>query len=200
MPIEGNSILLAQGRYEPQRICNWVIQITGAEDIGINTADFYLALKSFPFPIESNPVKRIRWFNESRTYAGSLADFADLSMQVHDYLDVNTAYILYRWRRRVWNPGNLTIGFARNYKLNGMLYLSPPNAVDIPDIMATSRTWYCQGIWPISIDMGTFDMDNDGDNVLINCSLACDRAYPADADGTSNPRMAGPQNIDWTKM
>lgn len=196
MPIEGNSILIAQGGFEPQRTNNWLVQINGGPSTALASADFYLSLKSFPFPVEQNPVKRIRWFNESRTYAGSLADFADLSMQIHDYLDRQTAEILYEWRRLIWNPGNLTIGLARNYKLSGVLFLAPPNAISLDDITSKSRTWYLQGIWPISLDMGTFDMDGDGENVMINCTLAIDRAYPGIADGTSDPSMAGPQAID----
>jgi hypothetical protein len=196
MPIEGNSILIAQGGFEPQRTNNWLVQINGGPSTALASADFYLSLKSFPFPIEQNPVKRIRWFNESRTYAGSLADFADLSMQIHDYLDRQTAEILYEWRRLIWNPAHLTIGLARNYKLSGVLFLAPPNAISLDDITSKSRTWYLQGIWPISLDMGTFDMDGDGENVMINCTLAIDRAYPGIADGTSDPSMAGPQALD----
>jgi hypothetical protein len=196
MPLTGNDILAQAGGFEPQRTNNWLVQISGGNNIGLASPDFYLALKSFPFPVEQNPVKRIRWNNESRTYAGSLGDFADLSMQVHDYLDRDTAMILYQWRRKIWNPENLTIGLARNYKLAGMLYLCPPNAISLDDMQNKARTWYLQGIWPISIDMGTFDMDGDGENVMINCSLAIDRAYPADSNHKSNPAKAGHQAID----
>jgi hypothetical protein len=48
--------------------------------------------------------------------------------------------------------------------------------------------------------MGTFDMDGDGENVMINCSLAVDRAYPGGSDGTSDPTKAGPQAIDITNI
>jgi hypothetical protein len=195
MPIEGNTILAAQGGFEPQRTNNWLVQINGSTLPGLSASDFYLALKTFPFPVESNPVQRIRWYNESRTYAGSLADFGDLNMQVHDYLDRATAQILYNWRRLIWNPGNLTIGLAAGYKMTGMLYLGPPNAVSVADIMAYSRTWYLQGIWPTNLDMGAFDMDGMGENVLISCTLAVDRAYPGQADGTSDPTKAGPQGV-----
>ena len=196
MPVEGNSILQAQGGFEPQRRCNWLVQINGSGNLGLANSDFYLALKAFPFPVETNDAKYIRWFNESRTYAGSLSNFAPLAMSVHDYLDRATAQILYNWRRQVWNPGNLTIGLARNYKLSGMLYLSPPNAISLDDIIAKSRKWYLQGIWPISLNMGQFDMDDEGTNVEIECSLAVDRAYPGDSDGVSNPSFAGPQAIN----
>jgi hypothetical protein len=195
MPIEGNQILLAQGGFEPQRTNNWLVQINGSTLPGLSAADFYLSLKTFPFPVESNPVQRIRWYNESRTYAGSLADFGDLNMQVHDYLDRQTAQILYNWRRLIWNPANLTIGLAAHYKMTGMLYLAPPNAASVAEIMGTARTWYLQGIWPSNLDMGSFDMDGMGDNVLISCTLAVDRAYPGDSDGSSDPSKAGPQQI-----
>lgn len=195
MPIEGNTLLLAQGGYEPQRKNNFLVQLNGGA-IGLASAEIYLALQGFPFPVETNHPKRIRWFNESRTYAGSLADFNDLNMTVHDYLDRKTAQLLYEWRRLIWNPQNLSIGLARNYKMSGTLYLSPPNAVSINDVIAKSRMWYLQGVWPTNLDMGSFDMESDGENVMISCTLACDRAYPADSDGNSDPAKAGPQAID----
>lgn len=195
MPIEGNQILAAQGNFEPQRTNNWLLQINGSAVPGLSQSDFYLALKSFPFPIEENPVQRIRWFNESRTYAGSVQDFNDLTMQIHDYLDRQTAQILYNWRRLIWNPQNLTIGLAANYKMSGMLYLAPPNSASIADVVSQSRTWYLQGIWPTNIDMGTFDMDGNGENVMISCKLAVDRAYPGDPDATADSSKAGPQQI-----
>jgi hypothetical protein len=195
MPLEGDYLLSAKGGFEPQRTNNWLVQINGGPP-GMQSDDILLSLKSFPFPVEQNPVKRIRWYNESRTYAGSLGDFADLSMQIHDYIDKATAYSIYLWRRKIWNPHNLTIGLAQMYKCSGVLFLAPPNAMSISDVIAKSRTWYLQGIWPISLDMGTFDMDGDGENVMLNCTLAVDRAYPGDSDGNSIPEMASPRAID----
>jgi hypothetical protein len=196
MPIENNQILQAQGGFEPQRKNNWILQINSSAVTGFTSNDFYLALKSFPFPKEENPTKRIRWFNESRTYAGSLGDFSDISLQLHDYLDANTAMIIYNWRRLVWDPANSTVGLAANYKMNGMLYLAPPNAASIPDIIGSSRTWYLQGIWPTYVDFGELDLTSEADEVLITCQLAIDRAYPGDPDGTPNVQNAGPQAIN----
>jgi hypothetical protein len=196
MPVEGNSILHAQGGFEPQRRCNWLVQINGSGSIGLANSDFYLALKQFPFPQEVNDAKWIRWYNESRAYAGSLANFNALAMVVHDYLDRQTAQILYNWRRQVWNPNNLTIGLARNYKLTGMLYIAPPNAISISDIIARSRSIYLQGVWPTTLNLGQFDMDDEGTNVEIECTLSCDRAYPADSDGNGDASYMGPQDID----
>ena len=39
MPIEGDSILHAQGGFEPQRTNNWLIQINGGDQIGLASAD-----------------------------------------------------------------------------------------------------------------------------------------------------------------
>jgi hypothetical protein len=64
--------------------------------------------------------------------------------------------------------------------------------------MGQARTWYLQGIWPTNLDMGTFDMDGMGENVLISCTLAVDRAYPGDSDGFSDPSKAGPQLLSQT--
>lgn len=198
MPIEGNQLLAAGGSWEPQRQNNWLVQFSGGNAIGLQRPEFYLALKSFPYPAESNAVKSISWWNEKRKFAGSLGDFADLSLQLVDYLDKTTAQIMIEWRRLVWQPGNASLGQARNYKLNGVLYLAPVNVATIGDASQFSRKIFLQGVWPSHFNMGLLSMDNDGDPVTIDCTLTYDRAYPGSPDGKDDPTQIGPQAIPAT--
>ena len=190
MPIIGNEILLKAGGYEPQRTNNWILSFTGLSSLGLDNDEFYLSLKSFPFPEEANAKKAVRWFNESRFYAGSVEDFENQNLVIRDYIDKNTLKNIYDWRRLVWNPTNLTVGFARNYKANGLLYLCRSNMIDVP---GTKRTMFLQGCWPRRVSASELDMDSDGDQVLVTIEIVIDRAYPSsDAGGDSNTEaMAG---------
>lgn len=178
-------IAQGQGTYEPQRQNNWLVQILpGAEGPAFQSDEIYIALKSFPFPQEANYRKTIRWFNESRHYAGSVEDFGSLTLQLRDYLDKPIAQKLQEWRRLVWNPEEATVGFASNYKRNGILSLTPPsyNRGDLnsPNVLDNARQVRLTGMWPINFSMSDMDMDDDGSQVLISCDISIDVAYGID--------------------
>jgi hypothetical protein len=199
MPTLGNRLLKSQGDFEPQRINNWVLAFRGLDLIGLAQDEFFLTLKSFPFPQEGNAKKVIRWWNESRFYAGSVEDFGSQSLVVRDYIDAQTAQLLTTWRRKVWNPTNLTVGLARDYKVDGMLYLARPNVVELGgDGMQNARSIYLQGCWPVNFTMGEFDMDNDGDNVMITVEISIDRAYAGDEGGDRDDSKLGPLQLSGT--
>lgn len=202
MPINVDRLTQAHGGWEPQRQNNWILTFrVGA--LGLDSSQFYIALKSFPYPKEANEVKRIRWFNESRAYAGSVSDFGPLTLQVRDYLDQNVAQRLVAWRRLVWNPNSGNIGLARNYKASGALYLAPPGngpmnysaGAGLNGGGASNRVIYLQGAWPSTFDMGALDMDNTGDQVLISCDISIDRAFPGDASGLASITGLNPLNL-----
>jgi len=198
MPI-GTDTLIASGTgggFEPQRVNQWLVQITDLFGLNLAGSEMYLALREVNMPVEKNAIKRVRWFDESRTYAGSVTDFPDIELKFVDYLDQTTAQQLYKWRRLVWNPVNSDIGLAKFYKCNGILYLAPPNVTSIADVLQYGRSWWLQGIWPSDLNMGQLNMENDGDPVIISCTLACDRAYPGNAAGGGDPTMAGPHYMD----
>lgn len=174
---------MRSGGNEPQRVNNWVLGFTGLTSLGLDGDEFFLSLKSFPFPEEANSKKMIRWFNESRAYAGSVEDFGSQNLVIRDYIDKNTLEKLYRWRRLVWNPENLTVGFAANYKTDGILYLCRSNAIDLPGSYV--RKMYLQGCWPVKVSGNEHDMDSDGDQQLITIEISIDRAYPSPNEGIS---------------
>lgn len=200
MPISVNQIAQSQHGWEPQRSNNFIVTFN-VPGLDLDKADFYVALKSFPYPKEANVRKTIRWFNESRHYAGSVADFESKDLQIRDYLDQTAAQRLMEWRRLVWEPSTANVGFARNYKGSGVLYLLPPGNGNM-DLDITKNLWasgarviYLQGCFPLSFDMGTFDMEQEGDQVMVNCDISVDRAYPGDADGTAMLSAMNPINL-----
>jgi len=161
------------GGFEPQRKCNWAIDFA----IGDGNAEqiLSLSLKASPFPKESNVKKSIKYFNETRHYAGSVTPFDALNVRYHDYVDRATLAALYAWRRQCWDPNSGAIGLAAQYKKRGTLYFYPPNAIDGT---TGARTWKLIGAWPVSLFTDELDMDNDGDPVEISCEVSIDRAIP----------------------
>lgn len=196
MPIETDAILHSQGQFEPQRVNNWTLVINSISLPQLSSNEIYLALKSFPFPTVQFSRKAIRWGNESRFYAGALSDVSEQTVTFRDYIDVPTAQLIEQWCGLVWNPAHASMGLARNYKMNGVLHLWPVNSDTLSDALQVSRTWYVQGIMPLSFNMGTMDMDSDGENVMIEVSLSIDRAYPGDAQGNYNLNLVGVQGFD----
>lgn len=194
MPVNVNELVAQGGGFEPQRQNNFrlLLRKPFAGD-ALSGSEFWLALRSMPIPAESNARKTLRWFNESRFYAGSVEDFSSIQLRIRDFLDVDIVKRLYDWRRTVWDPNTSSIGLARNYKGTGILYLLPPgNDAENPAIDhggnpgANSRAMFLQGVWPMSLDYGEVSLDNDGDEIEVTFELSIDRAYPGSADGTAD--------------
>ena len=165
------------GKYEPQRKNNWCIEFTlgdgNAEEI------LSLSLKGSPFPKQSNAKKQIKYFNETRHYAGAVDAFEALSVKFHDYVDRAVFASLYAWRKQVWNPDSGAIGLASTYKKYGRLYLYPPNVTrSVAASGSSARTWKLFGCWPVSVTADDLDMESDGENVEITCEVSIDRALP----------------------
>jgi hypothetical protein len=176
MPVvnpDARHIAAQAGGFEPQRKNNWVIEFT----LGDGNLEQYLtlSLKGSPFPKEGNAKKSIKYFNESRHYAGSVDPFESLAIKYHDYVDRPTFSALYSWRRQVWDPATGQIGLASSYKRRGRLYFYPPNVVDGNGL---ARTWKLFGAWPVSLTTDDLDMDDDGAPVEITCEVSIDRAIP----------------------
>lgn len=185
MPSIGNALIAEKGGFEPQRKNNWLLHITMMDTLmngGVES--FYLSLKSFPWPEEASTVKSIRWWNETRKYAGAVEDFGSQTLVIRDYLDQDVAFALAKWRHMVWDPASMSMGLAHYYKSHGTVELHRPDFNGFgPDNGELSRLIYIQGIWPSKFKMDDLDMDSDGEQVLVNIEFAIDRAYPGFHDG-----------------
>jgi len=175
----GNTLLHEKGEYEPQRRSNFALSLffDGAEPLT-------LAVKDVDLPPTAFVQKGIKMFNETMHYAGAVQPFTDLTVNFHDYIDKPILQKLSQWARSVWNPNTGAIGWAKDYKRSGILYMLPPGisgtvpgAVDTTDATA-ERQWKLEGIWVKSFKPDQFDNDNDGDNTLLNVTFSVDRAYP----------------------
>ncbi len=176
----GNTLLHEAGEYEPQRRSNFALTLffPGSDPLT-------LAVKDVDLPPVAYVQKGIKMFNETMHYAGAVVPFSDLTVNFHDYIDKPVLQILAAWFRSVWNPTTGAINWAKNYKKSGILYLLPPGiSGSVPGAVDTTgatieRQWNLTGVWPKSMKPDQFDMENDGDNTLLNCAFSIDRAYPA---------------------
>jgi hypothetical protein len=163
----------ADGAFEPQRTNNFELVVSPPG--GGNGDILQLSIKAFPLPKQETSVIEIPYGNEIRKAAGRTT-YAPLEATFHDYVDQDTLQILNNWRLRVYNPKNGSVGWAKEYKVEGTLLLFGPDG-------ESTRSWTLKGLWPSSLDPGSPDMENAEKN-LISCTFAIDKA---EEDTVANP-------------
>jgi hypothetical protein len=176
----GNTLMHQGGSFEPQRTNNFALVVTGIP----NAANLTLFTKGVELPGVGITVKQIGFFNEFVKYAGRIKPFEDVTATFHDYLDADTVGFLSAWYNIVVNFQNGAIGFAKDYKKQGSVYLLPPGmpgqspgAVDT--VPYNNRIWNLSGMWPSDMKLGGFDNDGEGENQLITMRFTIDRGIPA---------------------
>ncbi len=168
--MHANHIGGAGGGFEPQRVNNGKLIITGLDGINSSRDDVLtLSVASFPLPKVSSGIVEVGYLNEKRKFAGNPI-YDDLSVSFHDYVDKEVATILYRWRSLVHDPVTGKTGLASVYKKTAyMMIYSPEGSIE--------RKFRLEGVWLQSLDPGEIDMLGE-DTVKIQCTLAIDKFYP----------------------
>lgn len=161
--------------FEAQRKNNFRVRF----DSVINGDDLWLTLDEFPFPKDSSGAQTVRWGNSSQHYAGSQEDFGALSVQVRDYLNNTVAQQFLKWRKLAYNENTNTVGWTRDYKKQGKLFLLPPgiqgdNTGDVDENAPGVRTVDLYGCWLKSFDMGQFQQSSNGDQVMVSMEISID--------------------------
>ena len=180
--------------FEPQRANNGFIVFEGlhgwlypSQAIAASS-QVVLALDSFPLPEDENAVLDVHYMNEVHKVA-SKARTAAMEIVVKDFVDMEVALILQRWRRMVYNPSSRYLwdvrqaepdpggfvvippkgglGLARNYKKDGAVHLVAPDG-------STTRSFGIQGCWPSRMSPGSIDMASE-EQVKITLELQVDR-------------------------
>lgn len=175
-----NTLLQQDGAFEPQRESNFAVIIPGVDQGDL----LVLSVKSADVPGMNVVKKGIKYFNTTAFYAGALSPVENFTIEYHDYLDRDILAILARWHRKVYNPDTGAIGFARDYKRDGSLFLLPPGmpAADAPGVVESTeymdRTFRLRGIWPSVLKYPTLSHDSEGENAIIKVDFSVDMAYP----------------------
>ena len=164
MPVKlvADHIASQAGGFEPQRVNNWSIRITGLANADV----IELSLSNFTPPKRNIEPLTIPYQNEERKVA-TRATYDNAPLTIRDYVDSETWRILWEWQEQVHNSETGAIGLASEYKKEGVLYYYGPNG-------QFERTWILQGIWPTSV--GGSDLDQGGtEQNLITMEMAVDK-------------------------
>ena len=193
---------IGRAQFEPQRVSNFVLEVgvpgTTVDGLIESRAERIIALsvREFPMPEERTDRIELPYGNETRYVAGRTT-FGEETLTCTDYIDVDTADIIYNWRRRVYNPGpdmgsvsggglvRGGVGLAYQYKSTGCVWWLGPDssggatgstnqgqfsvAGSIPE-----RRWYLYGMWPMSVRYGRGNMGASEANV-IEVTFSVDR-------------------------
>lgn len=183
----GSSLLHQGGSYEPQRKANYAIVIAGVPGADKLT----LFTKGLKVPSTAIAVGKIKHFNETMKYAGSVQPFENLTITFNDYIEVaggvSTLKLISDWYKQVICFKNGAIGYARDYKKQGDVLLLPPGIpnTSCPGAVTASvfknRKFILQGVWPSKFDYEELDSEDTGEQpARFTLELTVDRAIPAD--------------------
>lgn len=153
------------GGFELQRSNNALLFIAGLD--GNDNNFLTLTLQSVTLPKENtNPVE-VFFLNEKRKFAGNTT-YEDLTIVFNDYVDKDTAKLLYQWRYLVKNPVTGKVGNKSDYAKAGRVVKYGPDG-------GSEREYEIVGMWPSALDGGDMDMSSD-EGIKINMTLSIDKA------------------------
>jgi hypothetical protein len=177
--LHANHIGAVGGGFELQRANNALLYIVNLDGNANNLVT--LSLASFPLPKESNGIIEVPFLNEKRKFAG-LTTYDDLAIVLNDYVDKETARLLYQWRYLVKDPVTGKIGNKAQYAKTGRMVKYGPDG-------QSDREYELQGIWPSALDGGEIDFSSE-DGVKLNMTLTIDKAiYVPSVSATSAPSV-----------
>lgn len=166
--------------WEPQRSNNAVLYVTGVDFApGLQwDTTLRLALASFSLPKNETQPQMIPYLNEVRKFAGQTM-FADINVTFHDYVERQTASVLWAWRFKIHDPRTGIRGLKSEYARQGYIEQFAPDGT------RTIR-YECFNIWPASVDFGEIDMASD-EPIRIGCNFVVDKVYPTADSGLTLP-------------
>lgn len=130
-----------------------------------------LLVKSFPLPKETTEVNTLDHFNQQIKLAGKTT-FDGGELVIHDAIEKDVEILFRKWRNRVYNASKGTVGYAADYKINGIISEYSPNG-------ETARQWELVGCWPSTVNYGELDYETGGYKD-ITATIVYDWAYRKD--------------------
>jgi len=132
--------LVSSRRFEPQRVYNFEVEISGLSQ------DVRLSVVSFPLPKINTGEIELAHGNTSVWVAGK-ATFEPGDLVVRDAIGADIEEQLNNWRRMVYNENDDRIGWAVDYQKQAYVYQYSPDA-------SVVRKWRIFGLWPTAINFG----------------------------------------------
>lgn len=140
-------------------------------------SDLTLLVKSFPLPKETTEVNTIDHFNQQIKLAGKTT-FDGGELVIHDAIDKDVEIMFRSWRNKVYNASKGTVGYASDYKVNGLVTEYKPNGDG-------GRKWKLIGCWPSTVNYGELDYETGGYKD-ITATIVYDWAYRVDDEDEAN--------------
>lgn len=182
LPLTADHIGKQGGNFEPQRSNNGRLIISGVPGLPAGDDVLTLSLQGFTVPKVASNVLTIGYYNEVRKFAGNPI-YEGLTVSYHDYVDRDTAFMLWQWRLQVHDPRTGATGLASVYKKAATIELFAPNGTKV-------RAYALQGLWLTSMDPGDINMTSD-EPLMINCGMEVDKWYPTFAGVDEGAPVSG---------
>lgn len=147
------------------------------EDKKLWNENLTLLVKSFPLPKETTDVNTIDHFNQQIKLAGKTT-FDGGELVIHDAIEFDVEMKFRQWRNSVYNASKGTVGYAADYKMNGLITEYSPNG-------ESCRQWQLIGCWPSSVNYGELDYETGGYKD-ITATIVYDWAYRKDDEDEAN--------------
>lgn len=135
--------------------------------------DLTLLVKSFPLPKESTDVVTIDHFNQQIKLAGKTT-FSGGELTIHDAIEKDVEMMFRKWRNMVYNAAKGTVGYAADYKIDGIVTEYSPNG-------EKQREWKLVGCWPSDVNYGDLDYETGGYK-SITATITYDWAFRSGDD------------------
>ena len=160
-------------------------RFTGNESGNTNNAaagktwseEMTLLVKSFPLPKEQTEVNTLDHFNQQIKLAGKTT-FQGGELVIHDAIDKDVEILFRRWRNAVYNASQGTVGYASEYKIDGIVTEYKPNG-------GGGRKWHLVGCWPSDVNYGDLDYETGGYKD-ISATIVYDWAFREDSADAAN--------------
>lgn len=185
-PVKLEATYFNQREYQLQGRNHFEVQFDIGENNQLNgnlwNETLTLLVKSFPLPKETTEINTLDHFNQQIKLAGKTT-FDGGSLVIHDAIGTGSAetdveLLFRRWRNIVYNASKGTVGYAADYKVNGIVTEYSPNG-------ETYRQWKLIGCWPHQVDYGDLDYETGGYKD-ITATIVYDWAYRLDNDDAAN--------------
>ena len=176
-PVKIEATYFNQREYQLQGKNHFEVQFNVGPNGGLWDESLTLLVKSFPLPSETTEVTTIDHFNQQIKLAGKTT-FQNGSLVIHDAIEKDVEILFRKWRNMVYNASKGTVGYAADYKTDGIVTEYSPNG-------ETFRRWKLIGCWPYDVNYGEMDYETGGYKD-ITAGIAYDWAYRIDDDDAAN--------------
>lgn len=130
---------------------------------------------SFEAPSFTQQPIEVRMGNTVTKTAGT-PTFADTSLNLHDFVGIDTYNVLYAWQSLSFNIKTGRVGLASEYKKTAYLLEYTT------DFSKVVRVWRLSGVWVSGLKKDGFNNAESASEVKIACSISYDWAEPEDPE------------------